>query len=240
MFCTTVQADAVESSNVVGYQGIDISAGEAMINPSFLTANGGEYLVSDIKVEGAGGAGDVSMQNMNSDGTWSDITYYYLTLDGTGYVEDGWYRDIDGNEPVDETDTFKFGYGISFTSNDNDLTLTYSGSVAKGAPVVEWTQGDGYLGNPTPVTQYIGDILIEGAGGSGDVSCQKMLPNGTWADVCYYYLTLDGTGYVEDGWYRDIDGNEPVDETDFLAAGEAISFTSNYNDLTITFKKAID
>ena len=209
-----------------------------MINPSFISVAGSDILISDIKVSGGNGWGDVSMQSMNPDGTWADTTYYYLTLDGMG-VEDGWYRDAMGVEAIDNTDVLEFGHGMSLTSTDNDLSITYSGAVKNGNPVVSWDAGVGFLGNPTPVVQYFSDITVSGGNGWGDVSCQKMNPDGSWADTTYYYLTIDGMG-VEDGWYRDSMGIDPVDETDYLSPGEATCLTSTDNDLTITFKKVLD
>lgn len=192
--------------------------------------------VADIKVAGAGGYGDVYMQSMGSSGSFEEKQYFYLTMDGMG-VEDGWYRDVDGTDPVDDTDTIKFGYGMSFAS-DGAVTITYSGAVVSGVPTVTWEGGYGFLANPTPIDQKINDIIVEGAGGYGDVTFQKLLPSGSFDSTEYFYLTMDGMG-VEDGWYMDVDGTMPVEDSDVIAAGQSVSFHSD-GELTVTFKKVLN
>ena len=68
--------------------------------------------------------------------------------------------------------------------------------------------------------------------GGGTDGAQKINADGTWGDL-YYYLTLDGTGYVADGWYKDDFGGEAVTDADVLAVGEALIITAA-SDFTIT------
>ena len=95
-----------------------------MIASSFIPVEGGDFKISDIQVTGAGGYGDVSMQGMESDGSFNENHYYYLTMDGIG-VEDGWYRDIDGSDPIDETDYLAPGEAFCFHA-DTDVTIAFS------------------------------------------------------------------------------------------------------------------
>ena len=82
----------------------------------------------------------------------------------------------------------------------------------------------------------ISDIKVTNALGIGNESVQKVESNGKWGAM-YYYLTLDGTGWLEDGWYKE-DMMTPVDNTDVLAAGDAL-FVSAGSDLTLTFPAAL-
>ena len=84
----------------------------------------------------------------------------------------------------------------------------------------------------------VADIKVEGAGGYGDVYMQSMGSSGSFDDVQYFYLTMDGWG-VEDGWYRDNGGADPVDDSDIVSVGQSVSLHSD-GDITITFKKVID
>ena len=79
----------------------------------------------------------------------------------------------------------------------------------------------------------ISDIQVKGAAGGGMDYAQKINADGSWGDM-YYYLTMDGTGYVEDGWYKDEFGDVAVSASDTLAAGESMIFTASAS-MTLTF-----
>jgi len=113
---------AIESSNVVGYQQVDVPTGSSMRTATF-KAISGDYKISDIKVNGALGGGTDYAQKINADGSWGDM-YFYLTMDGTGYVEDGWYKDDFGGEAVTDADTLEAGESMIFTAAA-DLTLSF-------------------------------------------------------------------------------------------------------------------
>ena len=200
--------------------------------PTF-KAISGDFKISDIKVAGAFGAGGDSVQKVNADGSWGDM-YYYLTMDGTGWLEDGWYK-ADQSTPVDDSDVIGVGEAL-FVSAGSDMTFTYSGEVLSGKPVV--TVGIGYsmVGNPTPIQVKLSEIKVAGAFGAGGDSVQKVNADGSWGDM-YYYLTMDGTGWLEDGWYK-ADQSTPVDDSDVLDVGDGV-FISSGSDLTLTFPAAL-
>ena len=158
--------------------------------------------------------------------------YFYLTMDGTGYVEDGWYKDDYGGEAVTDNDVLTFGEAFQITAS-SDFTVTYAGQVVAGQPAVSVPQGSSMVGNPTPVDAKLSEIVVTGAAGGGMDYAQKINADGSWGDM-YFYLTMDGTGYVEDGWYKDDYGGEAVASTDALAAGESFQFTAS-SALTLTF-----
>ncbi len=82
----------------------------------------------------------------------------------------------------------------------------------------------------------ISDIVVTGAVGAGSDFIQKINADGTWGDL-YYYYTMAGSGWLEDGWYLS-DGATPVSDDDVLAAGESVIVTSS-SGLTATFPKAL-
>ena len=222
----------LESANVVGYQEVSTPAGYSMRVPTFKALTG-NFKISDIKVSGALGAGNDSVQKVNADGSWGDM-YYYLTMDGTGWLEDGWYK-ADQATPVDDDDFIGIGEAL-FVSAGSDMTFTYAGEVLSGKPVVNVATGYSMVGNPTPIQINVSDIKVSGALGAGNDSVQKVNADGSWGDM-YYYLTMDGTGWLEDGWYK-ADQATPVDDSDILTTGDGL-FISAGSDLTLTFPAAL-
>ena len=170
------------------------------------------------------GGGSDYAQKINADGTWGDM-YFYLTMNGTGYVEDGWYKDDFGGEPVTDADVLGKGEAIIITSAAQ-FTFTFAGQVAASTTDVSIPLGFSMVGNPTPVDVKISSIKVsDDVLGGGSDYAQKINADGTWGDM-YFYLTMNGTGYVEDGWYKDDFGGEPVTDADVLASGESMIFTS--------------
>ena len=216
--------------SVVGYQEIAVPQGSSMRTATF-KALSGNYKISDIQVKGALGGGTDTAQKINADGSWGDI-YYYLTMDGTGYVEDGWYKDDYGGEPISDEDVLTFGQAFQITAAA-DFTVTYAGQVVAGPAQVSVPQGASMVGNPTPIDVKLSEVSVVGALGGGTDTAQKINADGSWGDM-YYYLTMDGTGYVEDGWYKDDFGGEAVSDSDGLNAGESFQFTAA-SDLTLVF-----
>ena len=82
----------------------------------------------------------------------------------------------------------------------------------------------------------IADIGVTGAFGAGGDSVQKIEADGSWGAM-YYYMTMDGSGWLEDGWYKE-DQMTPVDDTDVIAAGDGL-FVVAGSDLTLTFPAAL-
>ena len=219
---------------IVGYQEVAAPSGSSMRTATF-KAISGNYKISDIKITGIVGGGGDLFQKLNADGTWGDA-YYYLTMDGTGYVADGWYKDDYGGTPVTDEDVISIGESFIITAA-SDFTFTFSGEVIGGNPTVNVPAGSSIMGNPTPVDTPIAQITVNGAVGGGGDMAQKLNADGTWGDA-YYYLTMDGTGYVDDGWYKDDYGGEAVGSEDVLAAGESMIFTAVSN-MTLTFPKVL-
>ena len=206
--------------------------GSSMRTATF-KAISGSYKISDMQVKGVIGAGGDVAQKINADGTWGDM-YYYYTMEGSYWLEDGWYKD-DAGTPVTDTDVIAVGEALIFTAA-GDFTIQFAGQVIDGKPTVSVPVGSSIIGNPTPVSVAIGDIAVEGAIGAGGDVAQKINADGTWGDM-YYYYTMEGSYWLEDGWYKD-DAGTPVTDADVLEPGESMIFTSAAG-MTLTFPAAL-
>ncbi len=218
----------------VGYQQVAAPLGFSMRTATFRAVSGEAYKLNDIKVTGEaiGGYGDVYVQRCDAEGAWGGM-YYWLTMNGAG-VEDGWYLDGMGVEPVGDDVVLNEGEGLFLTSTDSSLNLVVSGAVAKGQVPVNCPLGFAMIGNPTPVTTSLNLVTVSGEalGGYGDVYIQKCDEEGAWGGM-YYWLTLNGAG-VEDGWYMDGMGVEPVSGVN-LEPGESVFVSSTDSELLFTF-----
>ena len=202
--------------------------------PTFKAVGGAGYDLTKIAVEGADGSADVCAQTISAAGEW-DGEYYYLTVDGMGVPEDGWYKDVLGDEAVAEDEVVLPPGGALFVdSQNNDLTLKVAGEVPSGDLDLDVPAGSSQVGNALPADVDLTAITVTGAEGSGDVCAQSISAEGDW-DGEYYYMTVDGAGVPEDGWYKDAGGGEAVEVGDVvLAPGEALFIDSAYNDLVFT------
>ena len=198
---------------------------------STFKAINGSYKISDIKVAGAEGAGSDFIQKINADGSWGDL-YYYYTMSGSGWLDDGWYLS-DGATPVSDTDIIGIGEAFMVTSSSG-MTFTFAGQVLDTNPEIDVPAGFSMIGNPTPVTVKLSQIAVTGADGAGSDFIQKINADGSWGDL-YYYYTMSGSGWLDDGWYLS-DGATPVSDADVLEAGESVIFTSS-SGLKATFPK---
>ena len=193
----------------------------------------GNYKISDLIVTGAVGAGADAAQKINADGTWGD-TYYYYTMAGSYWLEDGWYKDGAGT-PVTDADVLKVGEALIFSAS-SDITLTCNGEVINGTPSINVPAGSSIVGNPLPLTVKVSAIKVDGAVGAGGDAAQKINADGTWGDT-YYYYTMAGSYWLEDGWYKDGAGTV-VTDADVLEPGEGLIFSSS-SGMTLTFPSAL-
>ena len=119
------------------------------------------------------------------------------------------------------------------TSQNVDVELAFAGEVATGTQDAPYALGDSLGGNITPVDVNIAELGVKGdILGSGDICLQVFDTDGSWKS--YYYLTLAGTFWLDDGWYKDLDGT-PVTEEDVLTPGAGFFMTSQNVDIEITF-----
>ena len=230
-------AFALESANVVGFQDVEAPQGDSMRCPTFTAVGTEGYDLTQIKVTGGFGMGDINAQKVSSSGLW-DGQYYWLTED-MALVPTGWYKDMFGAEPVEEGEVvLDKGQALYVHSDSENLNLTVSGEVKKGAVELEFAAGDGMLGNALPVDVDLVNVTVTGGFGMGDINAQAISAGGIWNGQ-YYWLTED-MALVPTGWYKDMFGGEPVAEGEvILAPGEALYFHSDTEALTVTLPAAL-
>jgi hypothetical protein len=205
--------------------------------PTFTAVGTEGYDLTQIKVVGGYGMGDIVAQTIGSDGIWNG-EYYWLTED-MAMVPTGWYKDGFGGEAVSAGEVvLDKGQAFALHSDYESLSLSVAGEVKKGAVELSFTVGDGMLGNALPVNADLVNVTVTGGYGMGDIVAQAIAADGTWNGE-YYWLTED-MAMVPTGWYKDGFGGEAVaaDEV-VLAPGEALSFHSDYEDLTVTLPAAL-
>ena len=113
----------MESANTVGYQEVEAPTGDSMRCPTFQIVGGAGYDLTKITVTGGYGSGDICAQTISSEGLWVG-EYYWLTVDGMG-VDNGWYKDSVGIEPVEASEVVLApGEALSIHSDNEDLTFT--------------------------------------------------------------------------------------------------------------------
>ena len=228
---------ALESANVVGYMDVEAPQGDSMRCPTFTAVGGEGYDLTKITVTGGFGWGDIVAQTIASSGTWNG-EYYWLTEENA-FVPTGWYKDAVGGEAVAEGDVvLDKGEAFALHSDNEDLSLMVSGEVKQGTVALTFPVGDGMLGNARPVEVDLTKVTVAGGFGWGDIVAQAIAANGTWNGE-YYWLTEENA-FVPTGWYKDAVGGEAVVEGDVvLAPGEALSFHSDNEDLTVTLPAAL-
>ena len=82
----------------------------------------------------------------------------------------------------------------------------------------------------------ISDLIVNGAVGAGNDTAQKINADGSWGDV-YYYFTMEGSYWLEDGWYKDSNGTA-ITQEDVLEPGEGLIFSSSAG-MTLTFPASL-
>ena len=142
--CAAVGVNAIESANVVGYNGSSLLAsGSKMIAPSFLTVNGAStFKLSDLKGTGydpydedeeEGGAnGEINVRVLDAagavakDGNGRDMEFHWYDL-GTVKAAGWYYRG--GSQAVDAANVIlDAGEGL-WVAGKAGLTLQYAGQV---------------------------------------------------------------------------------------------------------------
>ncbi|MBQ6341076.1 MAG: hypothetical protein IJI36_18225 [Kiritimatiellae bacterium] len=230
------------SSDIVGYQGITVTAGK-------LHCVGLQF--GDVGADGELSISSLATSNISA-GLWESMStdapcimiyngssydyYYYISDAGENYDETGW-ADGDGNivtatEPVGSGLWLRIPEGMAENGK-----ITEAGKV-ESADTVTLTISQGLtLGsNPYPMSLDMSKVTTVGlAPGlwetmSTDAPC-LMIYNGSSYDY-YYYISDAGENYDETGW-ADGDGNLV---TTVASAGEAFWLRTSSTG-TLTFSK---
>ena len=213
---------AIESSNIVGYQGLQANATrQTMIAPTFLGVGNAEgCTLADLKVtgyeapelvddewEGGCGGGDFILQFLNPNGTIA--ARYYWVDDGD--VGPGWFATGGGVAIAGGAESVEINAGMALWVKGSGMKLQAAGAVNKAdVEYVTNSSRQTAVGNATPVTLTLGDLAVagyeepelvddewEGGCGGGDFILQFLNPNGTVA--ARYYWVDDGD--VGPGWF---------------------------------------
>ena len=227
VFAAMGTAFAVESSNIVGYQGIGYRQGFQLGTPTFNAVGNEGMPVKDIVPAGENvtGGGDVFIQILNNLNQ-TIKRFYYLTDADWGVDDgDGWYEDV--NDPSEQTNyVLQPGESYIMSSAVGAIQLTTSGEV-KYPKTIDFRKGFQLGGDFLPVNVNIKDLTPKGANvtGGGDVFIQ-ILNNLNQTIKRFYYLTDDDWGVDDgDGWYEDV--NDPSEQTNYvLQPGEGFIMSS--------------
>ena len=231
MFAAAVAAAgglmAIESANVVGYQGIPRYSTYTFAGSMFTQPGQSYYILNNVKIASISDAGTDFIQFFKPGTTTldRDQSYYF---DG----EDWCYRydataDGDGDWEQDDVipDNFQVPVNIGFltrftTAKSANAVITYSGEVQQGSNnevKVDRVSAYQIVVNPLPRAVDLTELKVESASDAGTDFIQFFKPGTTTLDrdQSYYY---DG----EDWCYRydaTSDGNGDWEQDDPVAAG---------------------
>ena len=198
-FRSPVKAE-VTSSNIVGYQKLDLAEGFKMYAPMFVAVGGGNISVQSVKPSGddVGGWGDVQIQVVDGEGNIS-ANYLWWTDENSGLGGDYWLDD--DNEIA--TQVIADGDGVLVYS-DAAVTLTCAGQVSLEPAPKALAAGFSGLGNSKLAAFDIQELIPAGedVGGWGDVQIQIVDNEGN-VSANYLWWTDENSGLGGDYWLDD-------------------------------------
>ena len=222
------QADAVESSNIVGFQQLEIKPGWQLFTVTFKDVQNAEFDVQKVKVVNSDGT-DYTINNkikickISDGGEYSTIYNYRLSkggwCQGAALIDDG-------------VVTFASGEGVALNNGDvASLFLQVSGEVVL-TPVSTEVLPSSWkiIGNMTPVTVDIQDVIPY----IGDTICS----NNNKVKICKInaageYGTIYNYRQSKGGWCQ---GAALIGRDVFtLAPGESVA-VNNGESSSITLK----
>ena len=228
-------AFGIESANTFGYYSSDANflAGNTMYTPMFAGIGDTEYSIQDIQPvgpkvpDGSALANAITRQKLNAQGGGDGYVYWWMDYDDEDEEEYelGWKRPAFFN---DATITFKSGEAFWLKMPATAAcTLQFNGEVRKGNSYLLLRQGNTAVGNPTPVTINVSDILPvgdnvpDGSTLANAITLQKLTATGGGEGYVYWWMDYDDEDEeeYEYGWKR------PAFFTDCtitLAPGEGI------------------
>ena len=207
----------MESSNIVGYyEGANWRTGNTMYTPMFTGMSGAEYSIQDIKPvgtkvpDGSSSANAITLQKLTATGGMDGYLYYWMDYEDEDEEEYelGWKRP---SLFTDAKITFKPGEAFWLKMPTSaSCTLQFNGEVAQGNVYTLLKQGNTAVGNPTPVTINIADIVPvgenvpDGSSSSKAITLQKLTATGGMDGYLYYWMDYEDEDEeeYEYGWKR--------------------------------------
>ncbi len=245
-------AFGIESANTVGYYASDANfrAGNTMYTPMFAGIGDAEYSIQDItpvgtKVpDGSSSANAITLQKLTATGGQDGYGYWWMDYYDEDDEEDyyGWRRPGSG---ALATITFKAGEAFWMKMPASAAcTLQFNGEVRKGDIYMLLKQGNTAVGNPTPVTINVTDIvpvgenIPDGSSSAKAITLQKLTATGAQDGYGYWWMDYYDEDDEEDyyGWRRPGSGTL-CNMT--LAPGEGIWVKCPNNSISLKFPAAI-
>ena len=208
-------AAEVYSSNIVGYQKVQLQPGFNFVAPQFVAVGGDSIDLQSIRLDVADdeATGGDNIQILDEGGA-TIATYFWLPGEWVGGDKSGW---MDDNGDLAEVDLAN-GLGVLVDSAD-DATVTISGEVSQLDSEVTAVAGFNFVGNSTPTPIDIQDIQIdvadEDATGGDNL---QILDDGGATIATYFWLPGEWVGGDKSGW---MDDNGNLAELE-LAPGQGV------------------
>ena len=196
--CAAVGFGDVESSNVVGYNTLNIGNPTVMLGCSFRGMDGTDFMKLSAIQGDFESMDEIQVSYLTEDGFIEFNVYQYLTT-ADGVDADGWY---DGSwDSADGIEILR-GSAVWFSSS-NGKSLTSSGEVVKSetvhpaftAPTVMVCSAYPVAFNPNAET-----VAWDGLSPMDEIQVAYMTEDGFMEFNVYQWLTKDD-GVAEDAWY---------------------------------------
>ena len=225
-------AAEVVSSNIVGYQKVELQPGFNFVAPQFTAVGGGAIDLQSIKLDVADedATGGDNIQILD-EGGGTVAQYYWLPPEASGAETAGWF-----DENFDPAEvSVENGLSVLLESSD-ELSVTVSGEVSPEDFTVASVAGFNFVGNASPVAIDIQDIKLgiadEEASGGDNI---QILDDGGATIAQYYWLPPEASGAEAAGWF---DENFDAAEVE-LAPGQGFLIEASENDISIRMPSAL-
>ena len=213
-FAAFGDGNGIESANTVGYYAADTAfrAGNTMYCPVFSGIGAAEYSVQDIIPKAVSGtvpngsvlSSAITIQKLTATGASDGGLWYWMDYYDEDEEDDfyGWW-----NSGLSKkcTHTFKAGEAFWTKMPGNNVTLQFAGEVTKGNAYMLLRQGNTAVGNPTPTTISVQDIIPVGTA----------VPNGSVLSSAITLQKLTATGASDGGLWYWMDYYDEDEEDDF-------------------------
>ena len=230
----------VVSSNVVGYQKLQLQSGYNLIANGFRVVGTDEApslqdMFNDMESNGTGTAALETSDNLKAwTGTGYSTYWYYDGGDGDATYDKKWYSAADESTPTQ--DGLDISEGAWYISR-GATTLTVAGEVGTEDVEISLQVGYNLVANPFPSDISLnGDIDWSAMGIVGTAALETSDNIKTWTGTGYttywYYDGGDGDATYDKKWYSAADESTPT--TDKIPAGAGFWLIHRGSAATIT------
>jgi len=210
LMASVVQAD-VFSSNVVGYQKLDLAGKHAMVSSTFATigAQGETFTLGEIKAEGMDPFGDtiqvLDLSTAKTVGTYAYVDAAAAAGFGDPSAEGWWDVTLLGQEGG-KRDELPITAGQGFLCNvgSANVKLLYTGEVVAGGKEVVLLGKHHILSNLLPMEIELGDIEAVGMDPFGDTIQDLDLSTAKTVSTYAYVDAAAAAGFGDpsaEGWW---------------------------------------